>query len=361
MRIRTILTLLVITAVLTACGGKPAATAVPTALPQSTVPAAPPTVRPTTVVQTQPTAVPTTASTAPTGTPEDYDLSESSSLDKLDSYRATWGWKWSETKNGAPVTGQWDVLEELSKADAARHSRWSGINNGELSSFELIQVSQTTYIKNDDGTWTAMLTGEDNSVLGSSEMVSDPLSLIAGDRGRLVQRGMSVNGVTVDHYKLAETARGFMGLGVVDKVSGDVYVSPELQVVVKYVAHYEGKTLSLSGGTDGVLDATFDLTDINQPVKIVAPEGVKPPIAADIPIMEGATELTAMAGVVSYKTTHSVAEVSEFYKQAMVEKGWKLEEGVVEGMLSFVKDKRQATLMVQTESGATTVTVIAQE
>lgn len=355
MRIRTIITLLLIVAVLAACGGKPAATAVPTARPQNTAVSAQPTARPT-AGAVQPTA----SSAQPTSAPEDYDLAESSSLDKLDSYRTTYSWRWSETKDGATKTGQWDAVEEYSKADAARHTLWSITDGGETTAIEIIRIGQFTYMKGEDGQWTSMMT-TDSDPFASSAMFSDPLSGIAGDKGQLVQRGMSVNGVTADHYKLSESSGGFMGLGVADKMSGDVYVSSQLQVVVKYVAHYEGKTLGISGGTNGVLDVSFDLADINKPVKIVAPEGVAPPLSDDIPVIEGATELTAMSGVVSYKTTRTAAEVTVFYSEAMLAKGWTAGEGAIEGMLSFTKDERQATIMIQAESGVTSVTVIAAE
>jgi len=68
-----------------------------------------------------------------------------------------------------------------------------------------------------------------------------------------------------------------------------------------------------------------------------------------------------MSGVISFKTTRSVAEVTAFYNQAMPQNGWQAGQSALEGMLSFSKDKRQATVMMQAEGGLTTVTVIATE
>jgi hypothetical protein len=357
MRIRTIVSLLLVAAVLAACGGsKPTATPVPTPRAQNTPLRAQPTAQPTAGAKEGPTLQPTVPLGGPTSAPEEYDLGQSSNLDKLDSYRAAYSWKWSETKDGAITTGYWDALEEYSKADSARRTVWSGTEG----SIEIIRIGPYTYMKGEDGTWISMLTSDSNP-LGSTAMISDPLSLISGDKGKLVQRGMTVNGVTADHYTLAESSGGLLLFGVADKIAGDVYVSPELQIVVKYAAHYEGKQLGISGGTDGVLDVAFDVTDLNKPVKIVAPEGVAPPLAEDIPIIEGATDLTAMSGIVSYKTTRSIEEVTAFYNQAMPGKGWQAGESAVAGMLNFTKDQRQATVMIQAESGVTTVTVIAAQ
>ncbi len=356
MRIRVI-TLLLVVSLLAACGGgaQPTATPVPTVRARDTAVPVQPTPQPTLRPKEEPSRMPT----APLeGTPggETRDLTESSDLDMLDSYRAVYSWKWSETKDGATTTGFWDALEEYSRADVARRTLWSGSDG----SIEIIRVGPYAYMRGEDGKWMSMLSSAADP-LGVSAMISDPLSLISGTKGKLVQRGMSVNGVIADHYKLEESSGGLMGLGVADKMSGDVYVASDLQVVVKYVAHYEGQRFGISGGSNGVLDVTFDLTNINQPVKIVAPEGVAPPVAEDIPIVDGATELNAMSGVISFKTTLSVAEVTAFYNKTMPENGWQAGQSAMEGMLSFSKDKRQATVMMQAEGGMTTVTVIAAE
>ncbi|OQB25929.1 MAG: hypothetical protein BWY10_02388 [Chloroflexi bacterium ADurb.Bin180] len=295
-----------------------------------------------------PTAAPTTAS-------DDVDLGSSSNLDKLDSYRAAYRWQWSENKDGTKEEGFWDVLEEFSKADNARHTVWK-TNDG---SFEVISIGQYSYWKSNDEDWIAMLTSEEN-LFGSATFLADPLSGVAGNKGRLVQRGMNVNGVSADHYKIDETVSGAWVFGVADKWSGDVYIAPKWDITVKYNAHYEGAKLGISGGTNGILDITYDLTEIDRPLKITAPEGVKPPLPEDIPIMADATELSAMSGVIGFKTTKTLEEVTTYYNDAMVAHGWKAGDSAMEGYLSFTKDNRSATVMMSTEGNLTSVTIITQ-
>ncbi len=180
MRIRMIVSLLLVLAVLTACGSKPSATAVPTTRPQNTAVSAQSTVQPTLGAKEQPSRQPTTPLAEPTRPAEEVDLGESSSLDNLDSYRAAYSWKWSETKDGALKTGFWDALEEYSKADSARHTVWSGTEGA----IEIIRIGQYTYMKSDDK-WIAMLT-TDSDPVGTSAFMTDPLSLISGKKGKLV-------------------------------------------------------------------------------------------------------------------------------------------------------------------------------
>ncbi|HOU24231.1 MAG TPA: hypothetical protein PKW05_08145 [Anaerolineae bacterium] len=335
MKLKNLVLFLLVVAFLSACG-KPAAT-----------PAAGATTAKPTTAPPGPTAAPTTAS-------DDVDLGSSSNLDKLDSYRAAYRWQWTETKNGTKEEGFWDVLEEFSKADNARHTIWK-TNDG---SFEVISIGQYSYWKSDDENWIAMLTSEEN-LFGSASFLADPLSGVAGNKGRLVQRGMNVNGVSADHYKVDEKVSGTWVFGVADKWSGDVYIAPKWDITVKYNAHYEGANLAFEGGTNGVLDITYDLTQINQPIKITAPEGVAPPLPEDIPIMADATELSAMSGVIGFKTTKTLEEVTTYYNEAMVAQGWKAGDSLMEGYLSFSKDKREATVMISVENNVTSVTIVS--
>lgn len=343
MKLKTLVLLLLVAALLAACGGKPSPTT--PAVVSTPVPGG----------ATAPTARPTAVTSSPTTAPDDVELGNSSNLDQLDSYRATYLWKWSETKDGARVEGYWDVLEEYVKAENARHTIWK-TNDG---SFEIISIGKDSYWKSDDEDWLAMLSTEED-MFGSAGFMADPLSGIAGGKGRLVQRGMNVNGVSADHYKLAEGSSGTWAFGVAEKWDGDVYIAPKWEIVVKYVAHYQGSKLGMQGGTDGVLDVTYDLSEINQPIEIAPPEGVAPAMPDDIPVIEGATELTAMSGVVSFKTTQTVEEVTKFYNEAMVAKGWKVGDSPMEGYISFSKDQREATVMMSAENNVTSVTIVTQ-
>ena len=342
MKLKTLVLLILVVALLSACGGKKATPTRPASEAKTPVPGS---------GTTKPTAV-TGSSTA---TPEDINLGDSSGLGKLDSYRATYLWKWSETKDGKKAEGNWDILEEYSKANNARHTLWKS-NDG---SFEVISIGKEAYWKSNTEDWIAMLSGEEN-VFGSAGFLADPLSGIAGNKGRLVQRGMNVNGVSADHYKLDESQAGAWVFGVADKWSGDVYVAPKWDIAVKYNAHYEGAKLGVEGGTNGTLDITYDLTQINQPIKITAPEGVAPALPEDIPLIAGATELSAMSGIISFKTTMTVPEATAFYQEAMVAKGWKAGDTAMEGYLSYTKDKRSATVMLSVDNSVTSVTIIAQ-
>ncbi|MBC7261211.1 MAG: hypothetical protein H5T63_04275, partial [Chloroflexi bacterium] len=104
-----------------------------------------------------------------------------------------------------------------------------------------------------------------------------------------------------------------------------------------------------------------DLMDINKPITIEAPAGVKPPMPEDIPVVADATELSAGFGIVTYKTAQSVEAVTAFYEAQMPAYGWAKAESAIPGFLSFTKGERTAQVMIQSEEGKTTVTIMAGE
>lgn len=339
---------LLLASLLVACGGTPKSTNAPT------------TVKEPTQAVVQPTSKP---SVEPTEPAEEYSLGEVSDLSKLTSYRAHYTYKWEGTKDGTKESGSWDMLEEFVKDPPARRIVWSGAGAGGASgegSLEFIQIGQQSYMNTGSG-WLSMTSSEED-LFGGNSFLSDPMGLISGNQGELVQRGVSVNGVSADHYTFHETATtGLASLGTISKAQGDVWVSPELQIVVKYTAHYEGENLAIGGGENGTLDIGLDLSDVNQAFTIQAPQGVKPAMPEDIPIVDGATDVTAVSGFVSFKTTQSVADVVAFYERVMPGQDWVKGESLGEGMLSFTKEGRTATIMIQTEDDKTSVTIMAGE
>jgi len=340
--------LLVMSMSLVACGGgSPAPT--PTQVQRAT----------STPVALQPTS--TQRAPQPTAASKEYDLSQAADLSALNSYRAHYTFQWETTESGQKQTGSWDVLVEFVKQPPAQRIVWQGTGTGQPgpgeNKVELIQIGQDAYLNSGSG-WVAMKTSEEN-IFGDNQFLTDPLGLIADNSAQLVQKKVMVNGVSTDHYVFDESTLGTdPSLGIIAKANGDVWVSPQFNVVVKYKAHYEGQELAIAGGGEGKLDVAFDLTDINRPINIQAPQSVKPALPEDIPIMEGATELTAISGAISYKIAKSVDDVTAFYETQMPAKGWSKGQGVIPGMLSFSKGERIAQIMVQSEEGITTVAII---
>lgn len=337
--------ILVVCLLMVACGGGPGE---PTSPP-------PPAKATSTSAVPQPTD--TSAAIQPTAEAAEYSFGQASDISALGSYRMHYTFQWETTVAGQKEAGSWEVLEEFVRKPAARRLVWTSADAGEAGMLEFVQIGEDSYMDTGSG-WVAMTTETD--IFEGNPFLSDPFGVVSANRGKLVEENVTVNGVVTNRYVFDESTLGAaLGLGAVAKAKGDVWVSPELNIVVKYVAHYEGKNLAIGGGDEGVLDLVFDLTDINEPITIQAPEGVKPAIPEDIPVLDDAAELTAVSGFVTYATTKSVDEVTAFYEAQMPARGWTKGEGLIPGMIDFAKDGRTAQVMIQTEEGKTTVTIIS--
>jgi len=346
--------MLIVLLLLAACGGAPKE---PTAVPSEPESAT------STTTQATPTRPPEPP-TAPQPQTEEYDFGQASDLAGLDSYRVRTTMQWESIKDGNKEMGSWDVMEEFVRQPPAQRFVWTGTGAGEVGTesgeWELIQIGKDSYMNTGSG-WLAMTTGEEG-IFGGNAFLSAPLGMVSANRGKLVERNAMVNGVSTDKYTFDESTLGAsLGLGAIAKANGEVWISPQLNVVVKYVAHYEGKNLALGGGGEGKMDVTFDLTDINQPIDIRAPEGVKSAMPEDIPVMDGATDVVAIEGIIAYQTTDSVEEATAFYQTQMTAQGWTTQEGGIPGMMSFTKGNRTAQVMIMEAEGKTSVTVMVSE
>jgi len=306
-----------------------------------------------------PAAKESTATPEPeaTATPESNEnellLSELSSLDQLDTYRIRNVMAWDE-KNGE--SGSMEMLTEFVREPAAQRTLMKGTGDAEEWQMETIQIGDTTYI-NMDGTWMAMQSAE--------QEVSDPVEIwgpedfLWGSKGQYLGKE-KVNGLDTKHYHY-ETSDFNTGVQLSDirEAEADVWVSTEYDVYVKVVMRMVGVN---SDGVESTFTIESYLSDINAPITIKAPEGVaKPGMPEDIPLMDGATDITSLDTFTNFTVSASEDDVISFYKTKMVTQGWKMEESMMPTMMNFTKGDRSVTIMIAGEGETTSVTIMLGE
>ncbi|GAG13279.1 unnamed protein product, partial [marine sediment metagenome] len=146
----------------------------------------------------------------------------------------------------------------------------------------------------------------------------------------------------------------------IQDAEGDVWVSTKYDVAVRFIFTWQGKD------EDGVaVEGRWesDVTDINEPIKIEAPEGVAAAgLPDDIPMIDGARDVNAMMGIVTFIVDKPVKDVTAYYKSAMPKNGWTFDEGgSMEFMLGFTKGDRMANFMLSEEGATTQVTIMVNE
>jgi hypothetical protein len=354
MKAKAVLALVVLTAVVFTV-----VSCAPKAEPEGQAP--PPAEAPKT--EAQPTATPAAAqeSTAtpvpPAPTKEEAPekelvVSELSSLDKFDSYRLRQVTSWEEQDG---ESGSMEVLTEFVREPMAQRMVFTGKDDGEEWGMESIQVGDTYYMKSDEE-WIAVQSA-DFQVEEFGQMWG-PEDLLWDSRGKYMGKE-TVAGMETKHYRYETSDFGLgIGLSRIKEAEADVWVSTKHDVHVKVVMRVVGVD---EDGIEGTFTTESYLTDINEPIVIEAPEGVaQPGLPDDIPMADGATEVSSFDTMTTFQVAGPQDEMIDFYKTEMAANGWKLEESPFDAMMSFTKGDRTATIMMAEEDGTTSVTIMVE-
>ncbi len=383
------LLLLVVTA--TACGGRTASPAAPTAVPvvQATAvqqPTVPPAVQATAVpvakatAALQPTVPPAPRATAvvatatrplATATPapvEEETLSldsRNAGLDQLKSYRARWQAEWRVTEAGKTESLSWDFTEEYTAELQARHVVWRAQTaSSESTAVEIWRIGDTTYVRGGEpGKPPACFAmSSDDQLQTITRGIFDP-RVLGGLEGARYVGSETVNGIKTKHYKYDEKAFSVAGT---TKVSGDIWVAADGGYTVKDTVSWIGSAglLGASATSTGEGKWTWELTEVNRPLTITPPADCATP-EAGLPVLSDATEKSSVGPVLMYKSATAMADAVKFYKEQMAAAGWTLaSENTLGGQLSqltFKKADRQAQVMISADGAAIRVMITTEK
>jgi hypothetical protein len=353
--------------VLTACGSGPApsggaqtAGTEPSSKPAENKPAAQPTQPPA----DKPAAV------EPTAEPEGLELSSvTAGLGELNSYKAAFTMTFEGKENGQPKSSTLAFTEEFVKDPPAKRTVITGLGamfGGDTgtptpeqsSGIESIEVGGKQYSKMGD--ICSQITAESGP---QANTMMDPNSIIGGVRGAQRVGNETINGVPTVHYKLDVSS--LQTLGYLNG-NGDVWVAEPGNYVVKYTYQATGSDKLLGGSSDseGTIKWDYEVSDVNQPITIQAPENCGG-AAEDIPMMTDAQDQAAFGGMSTYSTPSKFEDVMAFYEKEMKANGWTEAEGGMsaEGvsMKSYTKDGRTVQVMITADSSGDKTSVMITE
>jgi len=272
------------------------------------------------------------------------DISAENKLIEFESYRLHT--VTSLEQNGE--TSSYDVMTECVREPAAQRLVFTGTD--EADSLELIIVEGISYYRS-GSEWITMQSSEQD--LTEAVTAWSPQEYLHGEQARFMGKE-TINGLETKHYIYDDpSVFDFSGL---TEGSAEVWVSTEYGVAVRTILDITGE----DENGPATLQIESNLTDINQPIAIQAPEGVeKPGLPKDIPLMEGATDINAMSGFVIFTVARSVEDVVTFYESALQDEGWKIENVEASGMLGATKDTRTVSIMVSDQDDGSSQVMIS--
>ncbi|GIV83091.1 MAG: hypothetical protein KatS3mg052_0098 [Candidatus Roseilinea sp.] len=375
--------------ILAACGGggsEGAGQSTPAAQPQSaagvsrsepTRPAATvesPRSAPATVVgetsstPTRPAATVESPRSAPTAVADETSSIPSieTGLESLASYRVRYTFSFEgKDDEGKERKVSLEFIQEAITESKDQYVRVAGVgisntipNTSVLEFFNVGGVSYT-YAMDDGGAKCVSFSGSDPAP--DPTAILKPGDMLGGlNKARLVERGITVNGVKANHYVVDESGIGF---GMFGKASGDIWVAQDGNFVVKYTGTATGKIPLFGDNSEGTATWEYQLEAINTLTAIELPQeclAQKP--ADDIPVPGTATDKNQFGGLITFNTADTPDQVVEFYRAELPKLGW-MEGEVAElgdmRILDFTKDDR--TLNITITPGKDGVSVLITE
>lgn len=335
----------------------------------------------------EPTAVPTAEPTPePTEEPVEVswaDLNFTSAPEELESYRYEMIISASGVdQSGAEVTQSITILMAYTTDPQAMSISMKAEGTGMMAddadmdslgfeNFEIVQIGAMSYMVFPEFGCMAFPAEED---LTENPMLSEfaPETMFGDLSGVKLVGEEERAGFRVLHYTFDETSLPTEDQQDIRVMNGHLYIAKEGGFLVSMIVDLEGNAEEFLTGLDSVEDATvrmeFNLQDINEPIEILLPEGCEEQAAGDLdyPILEDATDLFNMFGMISYTTAVSVDEAIEFYQNEMAELGYTYseDESFIFGstaMLVFNSSDGSVSINISESEGETSVLIFAGE
>jgi hypothetical protein len=248
----------------------------------------------------------------------------------------------------------------------------------QTGTIEIYQVEGMQYMQMGEQWISTPVT--DTSTLGAQGLVSGE-DVLNEDCGWKKQGKESLDGISVQHWSLPESGakQCFQSIKVYDQgeitaAGGDLYLAVDGNYVAKMDLYFEGTGLSMFGGTtegaiidEGRSDISYTMSDVNQPFTIEVPEAALQASALpeDIPLPPDAEAASQMFGMISFSSSSTPQQISEFYQAEMPGYGWTAGEVQEFGgvyTLAFTKEGKKASFMISADqSGKTQVLITVQE
>lgn len=285
-------------------------------------------------------------------------LDTEAGLASLPSYKASLTLTFDGTRAGQP--SQWSkTYVMLTKKDpAARQLTLE--KTGDLTDLDALfmaEVGEAAYERRGETACNA-------NVIKAGDTLGErlePAGFLNGVIGADEAGSETVNGVAANHYTFDERAFGQLEVA---KSTGEMWVSSEGGYILRYLLTTKGNADYFGEGIEGTLTWDYELTGIDTPIAFELPADC-PAGMLDVPLLPDATNVLSMPGMLTYDTASSIADTLTFHQEQVSSLGWTPvgEPTITEtsALLIFTRDDQNLTVIVTTDSGVTTVTILLEK
>jgi hypothetical protein len=247
--------------------------------------------------------------------PGNFDLTDPLvGLDELASYKATLTVIFDGSQDGQPY--QWSSTYILLNTKEPQARLLTIENSGDLAPAEpdfMAEADGAAYETDPEGNCSADRIDVENSRIDWQ----NPAGLLDGLLGAEEAGQETMNEVAADHYTFDERALREYGFSETD---GEIWVATDGGYLLKYQRATTGNVDYFHNGIEGTVTWDYQLTEIDQPLELVFPEGCR----VDAPLMADAFDVLNLPGWLLFNTASSVADTAAFYQEQLPALGWTL-------------------------------------
>ncbi|MCI0576279.1 MAG: hypothetical protein L0332_19000 [Chloroflexi bacterium] len=232
------------------------------------------------------------------------------------------------------------------------------------NTFTIVQSEGVEYFVLPTGNCVA---DESQQRLQGFGVLLDTGGILSGE-APLLEAGVLVNGVLADRYALSTANVNFSHptAGDITEIEqGSIAVARDGGYVVQVVLDGRGTSALLAGDavTEGDIYYELNFTPTAESLAIAIPAGCPgaSEIESEFPVLEDASQVTAVSGILTYQSNRPFDEIVAFYQEEMAAAGWATANEFIDEPIAsflFTKDGRQVQISV-VEDAASDAFIVA--
>ncbi|MCK5921526.1 MAG: hypothetical protein KAG66_11340, partial [Methylococcales bacterium] len=225
-----------------------------------------------------------------------------------------------------------------------------------MENVEFVIIGDTTYIDSGEAGCFTMSSQDSSAGYDFDELFGgDEMMQQLADAERVMPNEM-INGLETMHFTFDQDS--FDDSDDMIKSKGDIYVAVDGKYLVRMVMEglaEGGQTFGTAESGDQRFELQYDITKINEKVKIVPPTGCDEPTTSDYPLPNDAFETATFGAMTTTKTAMNMADTVAFYTKALVKEGWESNTDATMSddtfaMLAFTRNDESLNVIITPDS-----------
>jgi hypothetical protein len=268
-------------------------------------------------------------------------------LDQLDNYRSELTISFAGKQDGQPLNLTDTYTQTEWKSPAAKFTSIDSLNeNGQRQVTMVGSAGEAQYFQPDSPAPCLVTWG---SPAGGPTTFRISFLLPAVGAAQLSGEE-TLGGIASRHYTF-DTASFSLPAGATAK--GEAWIATDGGYVLKYILDISGADPFFGMGITGSRHVEYRLSEIGAHPQVVFPQGCDPVL--DWPVMDDASDLTRLPGLLDYSTAATAENVFTFYEGELAGQGWALRTKPEPGTNS------PTAIYVRAETGASAIIAVYQE